>query len=208
MVRMIGKHRITNSDVRSNQDIEQLFGDDQVDLFYCDPPWGTALMKRFDTMREKATGVKPSGDYDLTRLLVKIFQYAKKHTKQDGWIVIEYGKKWDGLIKDIASDTGLIFCERVECKYPSGTNYEYLFRKDDLVRLDITSLETLSGYPVVRAMFNLLGVKEGQTAVDLCCGMGYTARACIENNMRFFGNEYNAARLGKTIDKLERDMNK
>ena len=40
--------------------------------------------------------------------------------------------------------------------------------------------------------------------MDLCCGMGYTAQACIDNGLKFIGNELNEKRLGKTIGRLQR----
>ena len=44
----------------------------------------------------------------------------------------------------------------------------------------------------------------GQTVLDPCCGMGYTAKFALENNLIFRGNEINGKRLQCTIDKLEK----
>jgi len=44
--------------------------------------------------------------------------------------------------------------------------------------------------------------------MDLCCGMGYTAQACVDNGLSFVGNEFNMARLQKTINRLRKGEKK
>jgi predicted methyltransferase len=45
-------------------------------------------------------------------------------------------------------------------------------------------------------------MQKGDKILDPCCGMGYTAQIAIDNGMYFYGNELNAKRLQKTINRF------
>ena len=80
------------------------------------------------------------------------------------------------------------------------------FRTDSVQPIDLTGIYHLTGYKCVREIFKLLKPKDDGIGMDLCCGMGYTAQACIDNGLTFVGNELNKKRLGKTINRLNKSV--
>ena len=102
----IGVHRVMHSDLFIDANIEKLVAGDKVDIFYCDPLWGTGAIKMFHTMNKKMTGVESANrEVDNNDFLIKLLTYAKKYTK--GYVVIEYGNRWVDAVKEAAKHCGL-----------------------------------------------------------------------------------------------------
>lgn len=212
MVTTIGKHRVRHGDVHNQAEIANLVGTDKADIFYSDPPWGTGNIKYWDTINQKMNGDAGStGNFDVDAFLKTVLGYAKKYT--DGFVVIEYGKQWNAKVKQFASEAGLIFCNEVETLYGSGQQNLpmdiLVFHTSKAVNIDLSNTYHTKGYNTVSTLFTYLinqSERKSNIGMDLCCGMGYTAKACIQNKMRFIGNELNRARLDKTIKRLEKDV--
>lgn len=203
-IQVIGKHRLQNGDVYLG--IDRLMNGEKADFCYSDPPWGSGNLKYWKTMNEKMneTAIKPEC-LDVEDFLDKIFQIAKKHTK--GFVVIEYGLKWQDKVMYFARKNGLHFCTKVQTLYGSGSQklplINMFFHTEGVQEIDVSSIHNLTGYEVVFRIFSLLNAKQNVTKVlDFCCGMGYTAQASIDNDLQFFGNELNTARLEKTVKRL------
>jgi len=178
----------------------------KADIFYSDPPWGSGNIKYWDTMNKKMNGITEStGNFDVDVFLGVVLDNAVKHT--NGWVVIEYGKRWVDKVVDMAKQRGLKYCGQVETLY-SGTNVMEIifFRTDSVQPIDLTGIYHLTGYKCVREIFKLLKSKDDGIGMDLCCGMGYTAQACIDNGLTFVGNELNKKRVGKTINRLNKSV--
>jgi len=208
MITNIGKHSVRHGDVHSVEGLRRLTKNIKADIFYSDPPWGTGNIKYWDTMNKKQNGIQDStGNFDVDNFLKIVLNNAKLHT--NGWVVIEYGKRWNAKIRDYAEKAGLIYCNEVECTYSGDHLVDiFFFRTDRKMEIDLAGIYHLSGYKCVREIFKLLRPEAGGIGMDLCCGMGYTAQACVDNGLTFIGNELNKKRLSKTIARLEKDKAK
>lgn len=204
MVTKINDHRVGNFDIHDASNIEMLLGSTKADIFYCDPPWGVGAIKMFDTINVRDNeGATSTGHFDEDLFLEVLLQYALKHT--NGWVVIEYGTKWSKKVRGIAQKVGLIYCNETTAQYNSGINDIFVFRTDMFKVVDLTELDPYQDLKLVNEIFKRLCVQPNQIGMDLCCGMGFTAQACIDHDMVFVGNELNKKRLSKTIGKLEKN---
>jgi predicted methyltransferase len=207
MIYEIGRHKVRHGDVHEQAEISKLTMGVKADIFYSDPPWGAGNIKYWDTMNKKMNGITEStGNFNVDIFLGVVLDNAMKHT--DGWVVIEYGKRWVDKVKAMAKERGLVYCGQVETLY-SGTNVMEIifFRTDSAQPIDLTGIYHLTGYKCVKEIFKLLKPTDGGIGMDLCCGMGYTAQACIDNGLQFVGNELNKKRLDKTIVRLNKSIN-
>ncbi len=188
--------------------IDKLVGDDRADIFYSDPPWGPGNLKYWDTINKKAnTDAKEyQFGFDVDLFLETVLRSAKKFSK--GFVVIEYGVRWTKKVENMGQVLGLHHCGTTEVLYDNAKRPldVIFFHVDEPKILDLSSVYHTAEYTTVRTIFNLLGAGEGKIGMDLCCGLGYTARACIDFKMKFIGNELNWKRLDKTMTKLTKDV--
>lgn len=206
-VLQIGKHKVRHGNVYETNAIEQFLGGIRADIFYSDPPWGGGNLKYWNTMNKKMNGAEAKEyDYgfDVDKFLKVILSSAKRFT--NGWVAIEYGQRWTKKAITMGQQVGLHFCNQVEATYSGGRPVDIIvFRTDKVLPINLDSVYHLSGYKCVKEMFRLLKSSTDCVGMDLCCGMGYTAQACVDNGMTFIGNELNITRLIKTINRLEKD---
>lgn len=204
----IGPHRVRHGNIYEQAGIEALVGNDKADIFYSDPPWGSGNLKFWDTMNKKMNDDAQAYDFgfDVDRFLDTVISCSVKYTK--GFVVIEYGKRWSQRLMELAQKKGLYFCGCVEALYKGGGKNLPLdivvFHTEEAKQVDLSRAHHTIGYNAVKTMFNILSPCDGSIGMDLCCGMGFTAQACIDNNMRFIGNELNEKRLQKTIERLRK----
>lgn len=208
MIQQIGKHKVRHGDVHAEAEIAQLMNGVTADIFYSDPPWGEGNLKYWQTMNRKmnSDAVDPINT-KLDKFLDTVLGYAVKYTR--GFVVIEYGLQWTDQVIAEAEKKGLIHCGTVETLYGSQNLplNVIVFHTNKQVNIDLSSVYHTKGYTTVKTMFALLKQASGKQdtiGADLCCGMGYTAQACIDNGMTFYGNELNKARLAKTIKRLQK----
>lgn len=206
MILSIGKHRVRHGDVMDG--IDQLMNGEKADIFYSDPPWGQGNMKYWHTMNRKMNGVESELKGDLSDFLEQIFSIANKYAK--GPIFIEYGCQWEENIRVMGNKYGFSHLGIADLRYKSGSKllplHLHVFSKGPL-QLPQGYLKSLSGtfgFETLKRAVTPFAVKDG-IVLDPCCGMGYSARAAIENGMSFRGNELNRKRLQKTIEKLQKD---
>lgn len=201
-----GPHRVRHGDV-ADPKLEKWLGDTKATVFYTDPPWGDGLLKYFDTVNKRDNSeseyLGPPKLMTMDPFLDRVIGLAKEYT--NGWVVIEFGKRWTELVKQIAEAKGLHYCGEVEALYGKNLPLDILFYRTDWpIELDWTPVYHLKGYKCVRKIFEILKPNKGGVGMDLCCGLGYTAQACIDNGMSFVGNELNMHRLKRTIQRLEK----
>lgn len=208
MITQIGKHRVQHGDVTKG--IDRLMAGDKADIIYSDPPWGGGNIKYWATMNRKMTGqwVEPS---PLEEFLEAIFGIIQKYAA--GYVAIEYGVRWRGDIQERAAAIGLQPLEVIGVVYDSKNLPLdlHLFSVDGspLPPGYADSVAGTKGYECVRRAFGpladvALARNPEAIALDPCCGMGYTAQASKDFGLAFRGNELNAARLQKTIDRLRK----
>ncbi len=203
MVTKIRENKVGNFDIHDSENMNALLANSVADIFYCDPPWGVGAIKMFDTINVRDNNADSTGHFDIDLFLKTLLEYAAKHTR--GWVVIEYGKKWADTVRASAEAVGLVYCNETQAIYNSGVNDIFVFRTDMYKNVDLTDLDEFQDLKLVDEIFRRLGAKEGTVGMDLCCGMGFTAQACIDHGMTFIGNEFNNKRLSKTIGKLEKN---
>ena len=208
MITVVGKHKVRHGDIHDTAEVAYLVAGALADIYYSDPPWGSGNMKYWDTMNKKMNNITTStGNFDVDKFLQLVLTNAAHHTS--GWVVIEYGKRWIQNFKDYGEAAGLTFCDQIETVYANNLPMEILFfHTEGFVELDPSPIYHLKGYRCVKEVFKLLKPASGGIGMDLCCGMGYTAQACIDNDMTFIGNELNKVRLDKTIARLNKDKNR
>lgn len=204
MIYKIGEHTVRHGDIHNEIEINELTQNIKANIFYSDPPWGSGNLKYWDTMNKKQNNINTStNNFNVDVFLGTVLDNAVKHT--DGWVVIEYGKRWIDKVITMATERGLIYCGQVETLYSGTHKMEIMFfRTDQKQSIDLTGIYHLKGYKCVKEIFKLLKPQQNGIGMDLCCGMGYTAQACIDNGLKFIGNELNEKRLGKTIGRLQR----
>lgn len=193
----IGGHRLLNASIDSPA-LDDLLQGETVRVLYSDPPWGPGNMKYWSTISRKMTGVE-SPNISFGQLLDRLEHLVARYV--DGHVFIEMGERWvDDLLK-VMSRT-LRNVEVVPTTYRGGK---------DLYPAALVHGQTAGSTTSVRAKA-LSGLRDGALSIaavrevaikdaivlDPCCGMGYSARAAIANQMRFVGCELNAARLAKT----------
>jgi hypothetical protein len=206
-VKTIGIHRVKNSDVYLG--IDDLMNGQAADICYSDPPWGTGTLKYWGKINQKMNDtISEPICTDVEQFLDKVLSIAKKHTK--GFVVIEYGIKWQDRVIFYAQKNGLHYCTKVQTLYDSRAKklplINLFFHTEEKKKIDVSKLNNLAGYQVVYETFKLLNASLScKKVLDFCCGMGYTAQASIDNNLQFFENELNKKRLDKTIDRLTKN---
>lgn len=207
MIYNIGMHKVRHGNIYEAAQVEEFVGEDRADIFYSDPPWGPGNLKYWDTINKKMNPDAKSYEFgfDVDRFLETVLRSAKKFSK--GFVVIEYGKRWTHKVENMGKAFGLYYCGTVEVLYDNAKRPldVVFFHVDEPKDLDLSSVYHTAEYTTVKTIFGLLGAKEGGTGMDLCCGLGYSARACIDFKMKFIGNELNKKRLEKTMAKLSKN---
>lgn len=202
MIMQIGKHRVRNGDIYDN--LDELYAGQKIDVFYSDPPWGN--LEYWQTLNKKMNGVerKPT---DIATFVNRVFDVAIKYTRDDSPIFIEYGWKWNKQLIDIAESKGLKLECTIEMLYASPKRPMALniFSKHGNLNLSDEYKQSVYHTHGYKSLLTALKPFENaKTITDPCCGLGYTARYAVEHEMAFYGNELNAKRLEKTIEKLRK----
>lgn len=207
MIYQVGPHRVRHGDI-NDPELESFLGATKADIFYTDPPWGEGNIKYWNTMNRKMNSdVIPVPPIQLRPFLDRVLSLAAAYTR--GWVVVEYGKRWTEVVKTQAQKHGLHHCGTVECLYGS-TNLPLdllVFNTSGVQPINLSSVYHQKGYKCVKAVFQLLTPSGGAgVGMDLCCGLGYTARACVDSGLTFMGNELNLARLQETLKALRKGV--
>jgi hypothetical protein len=200
-----GPHKVLSKCI-SDIEVLKLATTEAVNILYCDPPWSSGVSKMFATMNRKANeGVSPdplSFDVILSRLM-------KFSQSVDGYVMIEMGKEHHhALLEIMRSQPHLKNVELHEVEWPSGRKqlkawvviastgsypkYEYPIQ-------NINGDWKMTSELLANAAQNLALPSDQITVFDPCCGLGITAKSALQHGLRFVGNEFNPARLEKTI---------
>lgn len=196
-----GKHKVTNASI-ADTDIDNMLQNERVSILYSDPPWGDGNLNYWATMNQKMNGQKVTQlTYD--QLIFRLNQLI--HTYVDGYVFIETGVRWENeLAKALEQTTKEIKIFRTLYRSGSRILENSLIAGVTNARYHINANPTgMTGYPVPLHCIQSCNVSNG-VVLDPCCGLGYTARAAIECNLSFRGNEFNLKRLQKTIAILQK----
>lgn len=206
MITRIGNHIVRHGDVMDEEGMAELLQSTTAEFFYSDPPWGQGNLKYWQTMNLKMTNTPPK-EVNLDAFLNRIFELAANHCHGIVWI--EYGVRWRETIVAMGEMYGLRHLGIAHVRY-SSQNLPldlHVFRhpayEATIPSNYFASLEGLKGYRTLELAVTPLA-RPGATIIDPCCGMGYTAQIAKDTGMKFIGNELNAARLQKAINRLRK----
>ena len=198
MKTVIGSHAITLGSVEGSQ-VEGLFSPgEKAHILYSDPPWGEGNMKYWATMAEKMTGSRPNqmtfdGMLDRFGELIRGFC--------TGFVFVEQGMRFEEQTVGALQKAGVTVSRIVQIRYGSGKNTLPNILICGSVNGQTPTLpEGVEGMKGAKLPYEVVkcNALPGGIVLDPCCGMGYTAKAAVRNNMIFRGNEFNSARLAKT----------
>jgi len=202
----IGRHAVTNQSIE-HAEVDDLLASlmgRKVSVLYSDPPWGDGNMKYWVTMNKKMTG-RDCKPLTYEQLLSRIFGFIHWHV--DGHVFIETGVRWGDMLARRFVNEGLFGVSVFNLRYASGSTLlqNSLVFGGTAQRHKFEGLDPCPyrGADLVRRVVGHVK-NPGGIVFDPCCGMGYTARAAIASGMDFIGNEFNAARLAKTVAILSR----
>lgn len=195
------KHKAIHRNVMFG--ITDLMDGEKADIFYCDPPWGQGLVRKFYTMNKQMTGSEqevPTNE----EFLKQVFIMAKKHS--NGVIIIEYGIKWYEQVKQMGTVLGLNWHGLGITRYKGNGKlmdmHIHVFSIPGIAIKDpkplFKTIASTTGYATTLAVVDFYA-KAGGILLDPCCGLGLMARATLANGMVFRGAELNAKRLEKTL---------
>lgn len=205
MITILGRHRVRRGNVMDG--LAELMGSDRAAIMYSDPPWGSGNIKYWTTINRKQTGedVAPA---NLEAFLATIFGIAQTYVTD--YVLIEYGVRWAGTIERHAKAVGLRSCGRVSTLYRAGKqmlplDLHMLSKGRDYPQGFADGVQGSYGYATVKGAIGSLVplVTPGAVLLDPCCGLGYCAKAAVDFDLAFRGNELNAARLARTIARLQ-----
>lgn len=209
-IEAIGRHAVRRGDLMDPGAIAELMGGARAGIIYGDPPWGEGNIKFWATKLAKDTGeqIQPSS---LEVFLATWFGAARDFC--DGYLLCEYGIRWDGVVQDHAAAAGFEPHGIVELLYKGGGKtlplHLHLFARPGLAYPAgyAEALHHTMGYQTVRtAVEPLAALLPGCVVLDPCCGMGYTAQAAVDFGLTFRGNELNPVRLEKTKNRLRKSL--
>lgn len=202
----VGGHKVRHGNIYEQDGIAKLVGYDKADLFYSDPPWGSGNLRYWDTINKKmnADAKEFEFGFDVDKFLDVVLSASIKYT--NGFVVIEYGQRWTQKLIEMATAKGLHYCAQVETLYGGGKRPLDIvaFHTEASQQIDLRKAHHTMGYNCVKTIFSILRPPSNGIVMDLCCGMGYTAQACLDFGMRFIGNELNEKRLQKTIERIQK----
>jgi hypothetical protein len=194
----VGPHRVTCGCITSPA-VDAMLKGKAVSILYTDLPWDN--MKYWQTLNRKMTG-RETPQITHEQLYERILELVTRYVR--GYIFVETGVHWREFAVSYLSRVAKI--QVYETSYVSGS------RLLDQVVIAGPTLDC----PFKRLLFDTYGDEEferkalasvrtlGGAVLDPCCGFGATARATLQNNMVFYGNEYNEGRLEKTLRVLRR----
>ncbi len=200
---------VRNGDFYNESAIAELVGNVKASIYYSDPPWGDGNIKYWNTMNKKMNAGKVVEDvecFSYIDFLDKVLTYATRYT--DGWVVIEYGKRWNDKLIEMAKKKSLHYCGTVETLYSGKLPLDVNFFRTDKV-MPVPNTEDIyhtKDNRTVQVIFDTLFEGQdmaGKWGMDLCCGLGLTAKACLSHNMNFVGNELNETRIQKTYNRFK-----
>lgn len=198
MIKQIGVHRVSDACITSNQ-VDELMAGMRARVLYSDPPWGDGNLKYWATINERMTGRRFS-PLTYSQLLSRLKDLIQRYVT--GHVFIETGKRFvDRALADFKPVINRAHAYKI--KYRSGSRFieNYLIHgwTNDSGAAPFDFDPTgMAGYSVVERCIHEVSLPQ-EIVFDPCCGMGYSARAAVNAGMRFFGNEFNTARLEKTI---------
>lgn len=162
------------------------------DVIWTDPPWEQKMVKYFETMLHKQTGLdKPQNDIDA--ILIKLAILSQKFKEKP--IVIEYSKdSYSRVIHAMTTYGGHKHVATKKSVYLSPNELDYVlvvFNKDIDMDLSLKDTKIITDA--------LKRYAPTGTVFDCFAGIGATKKAVNKAGWKYIGYELNPARYKKLI---------
>ena len=195
----VGPHLVAHGRIDGPALQSLLVSAGSVPVMYTDPPWGDQMMRYFATMAAK-TGAAAPPQMAFADLLARLAQIVDRHVR--GAVFIEMGNK---QAEQVAAAVRPVV-SRLEI-LPATYTMGGVTRPSSLIvgwkELNFAPpVDRPGALDMVVNCLNATGITG--TVLDPCCGLGYTARAAMKCGWTFYGNEFNRARLDRTLGFLSR----
>lgn len=188
----IGRHRVLCGDITADA-VARLMGDERADVVYVDPPWGQSLLTNFATQAGAPPRLPWRGFLDAFAVAVR------NAAKPDAPIFVEMGCKWTNDLDAAMALYQMQMRRRWQTTYGSPKKAApctvALFGSCPEPAILMPSPP--HGEAVTRAILAAV-VKPGMAVLDLCAGLGMTARITHALGGCFRGVELVPKRLEET----------
>ena len=164
----------------------------KADMIWTDPPWEQRMVKYFETVMHKQTGLnKPHNDIDA--ILIKFAVLSKMFV--DKPIVVEYSKySYERVINIMQKYGGHKHIATKKSTYLSPNELDYVlivFNKDVDMNLNLKDTKIITDA--------LKKISPTGSVFDCFAGIGATKKAVNKAGWKYIGYELNPARYKKLI---------
>lgn len=167
----------------SNKDILEYIEFPDYDILYTDPPWGNSMVKHFETVRRRDTGI--DSRHNIVELITKLAELANKNKP----LFIEYSTSEYQQVIEIMVDKA----HRLNNVTPMiQTNHNpYMLLS---FNTDIKIEPYLVGK---KGILDVLKKTNPKIVFDPFAGIGFTAKVVLKYGATYIGSEFNYARYIK-----------
>lgn len=209
-IEQIGPHRLLCGDITSGA-VERLMGDERADVVYSDPPWGPGALQLFATQSGASL---PDSTGAWSRFLDVFARTCAAHSKPSAPVFVEMGPRWAAQLRAVMREHGLWLAREWMVTYgPKAKPLPVtlgLFARTPLAdagrvadALTAAMPSPAHGEAVTAAALRSV-VRHGSIVLDLCTGLGMTARWTHKLGGEFRGVELVQPRLARTAAWLRR----
>ncbi len=204
MIYRVGPHVVRHGDIMD--DLDGFYPSGGIDYVYTDPPWGGANLKYWSTICRRDCGGVVTRVPEFSQFLDRLFEVIDDATHQDSVIFMEYGLRWRNLIEFEINRFGFTLNSISVPRYGNRNLPLNLFVfSRNTMTLPTEYTEAINGTKGMNTLYAATSCfrMDGARVLDPFCGLGNTARLCVQRGAIFYGNEINLKRLNKTIHILE-----
>jgi hypothetical protein len=169
----------------SNKDIMDYSEFPEYDILYTDPPWENRMVKVFQTMLKKDTGIVKNHD------IVGILNQLARLSNTNKPVVIEYSQKGVELVIQIMAQHGHKYLKTYHCVQKNKMPFVIL-----TFNIDVPIDTTVTGYNIVTQMLLKTDYK---VVFDPFAGIGQTKKAVNMAGKSYIGSELNPKRYAQLI---------
>lgn len=184
-----GDNKVACGDLYNPQTLQGLMQGQQVDMLYVDPPWNLGNIKSFYTKAQIEYDQQPFFDF-LKIMLEQTKQVVRKS------FYIEMGNQYIEHLEQMAKEAGIIHVKTYKITYyrTKPTNLFYgVTDQSYAIEGDCTGMDDLNTPDWAMA-------KDNPTSVlDVCGGLGLTARTAHKRGIQSFILELNKKRIANLL---------
>lgn len=160
------------------------------DIIYTDPPWEQGLVKMFETIQFKQTGIeRPNNSID------EILNHLAKLSHTDKPIWIDYSVKGHERVLHIMKSKGHTFNEKKILIQTNGKPYIVMSFNTNIKMTDS------NGFDNIR---DIVRKTKAEVVFDPFAGIGAIAKTVLGEGSDYVGYELNPARYKRLVSEIEK----